>query len=150
MTMKRHIQSAALTQNMFDYPARALNDPLLANLDFKPVETREGYTGMFFMYSGLLMVLFPIIFSFMLSAWTLAWYTFRDTTTRIYVWDDASAFKVRHGRDAVARMDPALRWSMPWGYFNAFDPKVMYHYEIEDALKRKAKLVEEGKFEFYM
>lgn len=147
---KRFRQTPALSTSVWDNPARVMVDPLLCRLDFRPIEIREGYTGMFFMYGGLLIVLFPALLASLLSAWTLLWYSFRDTTTRVWNWDDVPAFKVRHGRDMVSRIDPALGWAQPFGFTGEFDPKMIYHFEIADALKRKEKLVKEGKFEFYL
>lgn len=109
-------------------------------LDMKPEEWREGQYAHYFSWApineyGIFLIGVPAVLVFISAAAFLAWYTFFDPQTSVMRNNPHPFLEIRHGGDLWERRNPLYMWMYVFGYHK--DNKILFYYEIEDAMKRK-------------
>jgi hypothetical protein len=128
----------SLHQGWFDSLSGMYEDPRYP-LDMKPAEFRNGQFYYLFEYLGIVIVLLPCIVAAFMAAFSLAWYTFVDTQVTVLRTNPHPFFGVRNGREGEKTRNPVYWSTYRWAP-HRYDVAVLFHNEIEHALKEKKNL----------
>ena len=109
-------------------------------LDLKPEEWREGQYKHYMSWSpinewGIFMIGVPSVAAFVMCFAFLAYYTFYDTQVTVLRDNPLSFLEIKNGADLYQNRNPLYMWMYPFAWHK--DLKVMFYFEIEDAMERK-------------